>query len=351
MHEKFMLRCLDLAKGGIGLVEPNPYVGCVIVQENQVVSEGFHHRFGGPHAEVEAIRALPSAINPSHTTLYVNLEPCSHYGKTPPCADLITQKGFKLVVIAMQDPNPLVGGNGIKKLQDAGIQVEVGICEKEARELNRRFITFHTQKRPYIILKWAQTRDGFIDLERDQLLSRDNFWITTSITNIITHQWRSQETAIMIGKNTLLKDNPQLNVRHYHGKNPTRILVSSSHLNSESLAGTFLHQDFSPVLIINPHVRKIEGHVEWIRVPHDELFLNNVLKALFERNILSLIVEGGKQLLETFLRASMWDEARVLVGEKNFSRGIKAPVLPMAMLEKIETYHKDLLFYYKNFAV
>lgn len=346
LDEFFMRRCLDLARGGIGLVEPNPYVGCVLVQEGKIVGEGFHHRYGGPHAEVVAIQSVQDKVNFKDVTLYVNLEPCSHHGKTPPCADLIIQKGIGRVVVAIEDPNPLVQGNGVRKLWEAGIKVTQGVCQEEALELNKAFITFHTLKRPYIILKWAQTRDGFIDISSINR-QRENFWISSPLTDVLTHSWRAATQAILIGANTLKKDDPQLNVRHYVGKNPLRIVLTSTLLDEDIIKKYKFFSIKSPILIVNPYLDRKIHHIEWVKLSFDRRLLQNLCSELYHRNVQSLIVEGGKTLLESFIHENLWDEARVIVGNKIFRHGLPAPVLEDAVLHQITHPGEDLLMYYK----
>ncbi|MCX7697329.1 MAG: bifunctional diaminohydroxyphosphoribosylaminopyrimidine deaminase/5-amino-6-(5-phosphoribosylamino)uracil reductase RibD [Bacteroidales bacterium] len=346
LDELFIQRCLTLAHGGIGLVEPNPYVGCVVVKEGKIIGEGFHFQFGGPHAEVLAIQSIKEKSNFDDAVLYVNLEPCSHYGKTPPCTDLIIQKGFRRVVIAMEDPNPLVNGNGIRRLREAGIDVKVGVCKDDALRLNRSFVTFHKQKRPYIILKWAQTRDGFIDI----LLTsrqRNSYWISSSLTDILTHSWRAREQAIMIGAHTLLKDDPQLTVRHFAGRNPLRIIMTSTLIKEEQIKKFKIYQAKSPILIFNPHISQKIQHVEWVKIPFNHEVLEHICDELYKRNIQSVIVEGGKQLLESFIRSNLWDEARVIVGNKRFYQGLVAPLLNNSKLVKTRFFDSDIIFYYK----
>ena len=338
--EHYIQRCLQLAENGFGRTEPNPYVGAVIVHQDRIIGEGFHERFGGAHAEVNAIAAVSDKQMLKGSTLYVNLEPCSHHGKTPPCADLIIRCGIPRVVIAMQDPNKLVSGNGIQKLTEAGIEVKTGILEQQARWLNRRFITFHSKKRPYVILKWAQTKDGFIDIDRSiPAADLQSNWITGPELKTLVHRWRAQEQAILIGYNTLVNDNPQLTVREWTGRNPQRILVTDTlpdeHFN--------IFGDDQKTIVFNPIQNKVTEKAEYIKLDFDELLLNNILKTLFEKNICSVMIEGGRQILESFISSGIWDEARVLTGNKMFGKGLPAPVLKGAHENERKEYDKDLM--------
>lgn len=331
--QKYMQRCLQLAEGGIGHTEPNPYVGAVVVHNNIVIGEGFHRQLGGPHAEVFALRAVENRALLSESTLYVNLEPCSHHGKTPPCAELIIENQIPKVVVAITDPNPLVAGRGIEMLRAAGIEVVENVLSKEAAWLNRRFITFHAKNRPYIILKWAQTTDGFIDIDRSDpnALAKNN-WITGSELRILVHQWRSQEMGILIGKNTLINDNPQLTVRDWTGRNPVRILITDE-MPDESLAIFGTDQQ---TIVFNPLENKQTAKANYIKIEFGSNVVASVLEKLHELGISSIIVEGGRRILDTFIASGLWDEARILTGTKKFGQGLEAPLLSNA----IEIEHK-----------
>ncbi len=343
--DHFMQRCLQLAEKGFGQTEPNPYVGAVIVHQGSIIGEGFHERFGGPHAEVNAIRAVADKALLKESTIYVNLEPCSHQGKTPPCADLIVGMGIPRVVIAMQDPNELVSGNGIQKLIDSNIEVNTGILEQQARWLNRRFITFHSKKRPYIILKWAQTRDGFIDIDRaNPADSLKNNWITGPELKTLVHRWRAQEQAILIGYNTLKNDNPQLTVREWTGRNPQRILVTDA-LPGEHF--NIFNQD-QKTLVFNPHKNATTEKAEYIKIDFDHTIIHSILVKLFEKNIGSLMIEGGRKTLQSFIHSGLWDEARVLTGNKTFEKGLQAPVLSHAIEKDRAQYGNDLVQIFVN---
>jgi diaminohydroxyphosphoribosylaminopyrimidine deaminase/5-amino-6-(5-phosphoribosylamino)uracil reductase len=317
-------------------------VGSVIVYEGTIIGEGWHRMFGGPHAEVNAVSsvAVPELLEKS--TLYVNLEPCSHWGKTPPCADLIIEKKIPRVVIGCQDTNTAVDGKGIQKLREAGVEVTVGILEDEARKLNARFFTFHREKRPYIVLKWAQTRDGFI--ARPDYTSK---WITTPASRQLVHQWRAEEDAVMVGTNTAFYDNPQLTCRTAPGKDPVRLVIDrqgrlpQTHYLFDGCAPTYIFTDrpFTP----RPNVEAVtEVHFM------DELFIKDIQNWMYEKNIQSVIIEGGSHLLQTFINASAWDEARVFTGDVFFGEGIAAPDIKTIPSETYSLGTDSLFVYYRN---
>jgi len=316
--EIYMQRALELARIGIGRVSPNPRVGCVIVHEKQIIGEGWHQHYGMPHAEVNALAVVKDESVLSQSTLYVNLEPCSHHGKTPPCADLLIQKRLGRVVIANLDTNPRVSGEGIKRLRLAGIEVVTGICAEEGRELNKRFFTRMEKKRPYILLKWAETADGFV--------ARENFeskWISSDYSRQLVHRWRSEEDAILVGSTTAKLDNPSLNVRDWSGRNPVRVVLDRFLRLDERLN---IFDRSQPTLCYN--LLKHEEHTNLIRVRVDESgFLQQVIHDLYQRNIQSVMVEGGSQTLQQFIDAGLWDEAFVFRSAQSFGKGIPAPVI------------------------
>ena len=319
-----MNRCLALAKKGLGNVAPNPLVGSVIVNSGKIISEGFHRQYGGPHAEVHAINSLPNKDLLTSSTLFVNLEPCAHFGKTPPCADLIIESKIPRVVVAMRDPNPLVAGRGIDRLKKAGIEVIEGICETEARFLNRRFLIHQIEKSPYIILKWAQSADGFMD--RDRAINTDPKinWISHPRTKKKVHLWRSQEQAILVGKQTIINDNPQLNTREIDGRSPLRIVLAGD----GSIPGTAkVLTDGKPTLLFNTEISETKGTAEWIKTDKDDL--NAVLMNLGERGISSVLVEGGARVLSDFIAQDLWNEARVIQSTSFMSSGLKAPSIDL----------------------
>ncbi len=319
-----MQRCLQLAARGLGKVAPNPMVGCVLVCDGRIVAEGLHEVYGGPHAEPNAIKQLNDEVL-KKCTLYVTLEPCSHFGKTPPCADLIVTKGIKKVVVGSLDPNPLVAGKGIQRLKDAGIEVEYGILNKENMELNRRFFTFHEKKRPYIILKWAQTGDGFIS--RWPLPeNREDNWVTGKESMELVHLWRAQEQAILIGYNTLLADNPYLTVRMVEGKNPVRLLLARDTSFKEGL--NIFNKD-AQTIVFNSAGNAMIENVEFVKIDWKNK-IKAVLDYCYSRNISSIMVEGGTNTIYHFMNQNLWDEARVFVNpDKKFGTGIAAPEIDL----------------------
>lgn len=342
-EELLMQRCIKLAAAGLGQVSPNPMVGSLIVHQGIIIGEGYHQYNGGPHAEVNAINAVKDKSLLKNSTLYVTLEPCSHHGKTPPCADLIISHGIPKVIIGMSDPNPIVAGNGIQKLKNAGIETIVGVCEEQCRYQNRRFITNQEKKRPYIIIKWAKTIDGYIDIDRtqDKSFSRDDYWITNNALRILVHKWRSEEDAIVIGKQTLLNDNPMLNVRDWHGKQPIRVVITDE-LRSEE--GLNLFDEPSKILIYHQGKDFQHDHVEYLHFNLGIDSLKEILDSLYNKGIGSVMVEGGKTLLNSFLSDHLWDEARILTGNKTFGQGLSSPETPKGKVisnQKID--HDDLL--------
>ncbi len=316
--ELFMQRALELAKLGIGYVSPNPLVGCVIVHENKIIGEGWHKQFGKAHAEVNAIDSVEDKRLLSEATVYVSLEPCSHHGKTPPCADLLISKNIKRVVVAIEDPNPLVASKGINKLRDAGVEVEVGVLSKEAEELNKRFFTYIKYQRSYIILKWAQTNDGFI-----APLNREPIWISNEYSRQLVHKWRTEEDALLIGSETALQDNPRLNVRNWSGRNPVRIIIDRKLKLPKTL---HVFDGSQKTICYNLELNIEMNNLEYVSVD-EKNFLNNVLRDLHSRGIQSVIVEGGPALISLFIEAKVWDEARVFNAPIFFQKGIAAPIV------------------------
>lgn len=333
VDEKHMLHCLELAKKGLRDAAPNPSVGAILVFENTIIGEGYTSAYGGSHAEVNCINAvLEKDIHLiPQSTLYVSLEPCSHYGKTPPCSELIIEKNIPKVVIGCVDVFSEVNGKGIQHLKDAGIEVIFPLLEKESREVNKRFFTYHTEKRPYIILKWAETEDGFIDIERPlELISTplnqqlvDN-WITTPASKKLVHQWRSEEQSIMVGTNTALNDNPALTVRDVDGKNPLRIVLDLNLRLPETLQ---LFDQSTPTIVFNYQKEKTIENLTFIKISDSSDVVTTILQELYQQKIQSVIIEGGAQLLNTFINKNLWDEARVFKGIKQFKTGLKAPTI------------------------
>jgi len=342
--EIFMHRCLELAINGLGHVAPNPMVGAVIVHNGKVIGEGYHKHYGQAHAEVYAINSVKTPSLLKECTLYVNLEPCVHTGKTPPCADLILEKKIPSVIIGTPDPNPLVEGKGIERLRKNGVNVKTGILERECRSLNKRFFTFHALKRPYLILKWAQTKDGFIDVIRNPGEPIGINWISSPLSRNLVHKWRSEEQGIMAGTNTVIIDNPRLDVRHWKGPNPLRIILD----RTLRIPGNFnVLDNTQETRIFNAKKTGRQGLTEFVKVDFSDKDLGPVFEQLYKRNIVSVLVEGGKKLLEYMIKTNLWDEARVFVGDKNFGQGVKAPYISSKIVHK-ESVLKDRLLIYRN---
>ena len=339
--EIYIQRCIDLAKKGVRAVAPNPMVGCVIVLEEKIIGEGSHKVYGGPHAEVLAIENVSEKHLLKKATLYVTLEPCSHIGKTAPCADLIIKYGIRKVIIGTIDPNPLVGGKGIEKLKNAGIKVTEGVLQEQCLELNKRFFTFHQKQRPYVILKWAQTLDGFLDRLREDDTEKVN-WISAPETRTLVHKWRSEEQSILVGRNTIINDNPSLTVREYGGLNPIRLVIDSQLQISESLN---VYSKEAPTIVFNRIKDAKDNNIEWVKIK--ETSTKNILDELYKREIQSVFVEGGSRTLQYFIIDNVWDEARVIVGQKSFSEGYKAPVINKIPVKSIP-FGKDMLHYFKR---
>ena len=341
-----MKRCLQLAKMGAGHAAPNPMVGAVLVYEDRIIGEGFHQQYGGPHAEVNCINSVAendlSLI--AKTVLYVSLEPCSHFGKTPPCTDLIIEKKIPIVVIACRDSSELVNGSGIKKLQAAGVNVIVGILEKEALELNKRFFIFHQYHRPYIILKWAQSND-------DKIAGGDGSrtFISNEYTNRLVHKWRSEEAAILVGTNTALQDNPALTTRFWQGDDPVRLVIDMQLKLPSTLQ---LFDGKTKTIVFNEQKHTNGEMLSYYKVDKGEQMLTQILNLLYEQQLTSVIVEGGAKLLQSFINEGLWDEARVITNELPIAigmapgNGVDAPVLTNATLYSAEELFTDQIAYY-----
>jgi diaminohydroxyphosphoribosylaminopyrimidine deaminase / 5-amino-6-(5-phosphoribosylamino)uracil reductase len=345
IHEKYMHRCFELAANGLGKVAPNPMVGSVIVHDNRIIGEGYHKHYGKAHAEVNAVNSVKDKTLLPSSIIYVSLEPCCHFGKTPPCTDLIIEHKIPHVVIGCVDPYDAVAGKGISKLRNHGIQVDVGILKSKAMHLNKRFFTFHQKKRPYIILKWAQTADAFIDIERLPGTPALPTWITSEKLRMLVHKWRTQEQAIMVGTVTALKDNPRLNVRDWTGNSPTRIVLDENLTLSNTLN---LFDNSQNTLVFNYKANRQEGLTEWVNVDFaDPDVLKNILEILYQKGLQSVIIEGGQKLLTAFIQQGLWDEARIFQGSKFFEKGLRAPALPITKFTQ-EFIGKEILFWVKN---
>jgi diaminohydroxyphosphoribosylaminopyrimidine deaminase/5-amino-6-(5-phosphoribosylamino)uracil reductase len=334
----FMHRALELAAFGRGSISPNPLVGSVVVHDRKIIGEGWHKKYGEAHAEVNAINSVEDKTLLSQSAVYVNLEPCSHTGKTPPCADMLIRHGVKKVVVANLDSNPLVAGDGIKKLRAAGVEVVTGILDKEGRVLNKRFFTFMEKQRPYIILKWAETADGFIARE-----NYDSKWISNEYSRQLVHKWRTEEDAILVGKRTVAQDNPQLNVRDWSGRNPVRVVIDRFLKLSEKL---HVFDGKQRTICYNVLKHEERPNLSLVRIDEED-FLANLLKDLFKQKIQSVIIEGGTQTLQSFIDQKHWDEARVFVSDKNFGKGIAAPHFHGSLVHE-ESVMNDLLRFYQQ---
>lgn len=342
--EKYMLRCLQLAKKGEGSTKTNPMVGCVITHNNIIIGEGYHRKIGDAHAEVNAINSVKDYTLLSESTIYVSLEPCSHYGKTPPCAELIASKRISRVVIAVTDPDARVKGKGIQILKDAGVEVTVGVLEDEARKLNRSFFVNKISKRPYIILKWAQTKDGFIDIERTDS-SEPALKLSNSITQSIVHKLRTQSMGIMVGTNTALKDNPRLNARKWYGDNPVRIVIDrTGKLPSSSL---LLNGDTKTIVFTESKTYPEYKNVMNVYIDFDEDINDQILEKIFQLNIATVLIEGGQILISSFLERNLWDEAFIEVTDSETGSGISAPIINGDLINA-KNYIDSLHFHIKR---
>ncbi|MDP4203622.1 MAG: bifunctional diaminohydroxyphosphoribosylaminopyrimidine deaminase/5-amino-6-(5-phosphoribosylamino)uracil reductase RibD [Bacteroidota bacterium] len=332
----YMRRCFQLAANGLGAVAPNPMVGAVIVCEGKIIGEGYHRIYGEAHAEVNAIASVDNKELLHHSTMYVNLEPCSHFGKTPPCSDLIIEMGIPRVVIANIDPNPKVAGRGVQKMRKAGIDVTTGFLEEEGIWLNRRFFTFQTKHRPYVQLKWAQSADGFLDRPRENNCDVPPVQISSKFTKMLVHKARTEESAIMVGTNTAIKDNPKLTARRWEGNNPVRVVVDRqlripAHYN--------LFDQTIPTLVYTEQKSSHKPNLSFIHINFAENPIQQIMDDLYKRNILSIIVEGGQLLLNAFITAGIWDEAKIETAPLWLGDGVKAPQLDGSVVNT-EIYDK-----------
>ena len=341
-EEKYMERCIQLAKQGLGEVAPNPMVGAVLVFENRIIGEGYHQKYGEAHAEVNCVNSVKEEDKPfiEKSTLYVSLEPCAHFGKTPPCTNLIISQKIKRVVIGCTDVYKEVSGKGIQQLKDAGIEVVTSVLEKECVDLNKRFFTFHQKRRPYIILKWAQSANGKIGSP-----DGERILISNDYTNRLVHKWRSEESAILVGTNTALKDNPFLTSRWWPGKNPTRIVIDKELKLPDTLN---LFNDEAETIIFNLYKNEERNNRLFIKFVEDN-FLQSFLNSLFEMNIQSILVEGGAKTLQSFIDVGLWDEARIIMNEELIiNDGVASPELKDFFPDKQERYFSNLVSYYKK---
>lgn len=322
--ELMMKRCIELAENGLGMTYPNPVVGCVIVRNGRIISEGWHQKAGEAHAEVNAVNKIKDKEILKECEIYVSLEPCSHFGKTPPCSDMIVRYGFKRVIVGISDPNSKVNGQGIERMRDAGIEVKVGVLENECAELNKRFFCFHQNKRPYIILKWAQTADGFMAAE-----NHVQKWITNQYSKQLVHLWRSQEQSVLVGYNTAKIDNPQLNLRLWSGNQPVRAVIDRD-LSLDSKLHLF---DGSQQTIIFSD-KEDSSRPDVIQLKFDENLEESILEELYKSGLQSVIIEGGRKTLDRFISNGLWDEAKIFSSSENWVSGIKAPLINGKLTEQ-----------------
>jgi diaminohydroxyphosphoribosylaminopyrimidine deaminase / 5-amino-6-(5-phosphoribosylamino)uracil reductase len=330
-NDKFMRRCLELASRAEGLTYPNPLVGSVIVHNGKIIGEGCHLRSGGPHAEVNAINSVSAKVKLKTSTLYVNLEPCSHFGKTPPCADLIISCAIPRVVIGTIDTSEKVSGQGIDKLKNAGCEVITGVLEEECRRLNRRFFTCHEKKRPYITLKWAQSADGFIDIQRSEKNDAGPNWITGKPERVLVHKWRASEQAILVGAGTIRADDPKLNVREWKGSSPVKMILSSS--GSINKKSAVFETGCSIILFTHNPEENIANAIT-VKLNADISSSFQVAEYLYNSGIQSLFIEGGAKVLDHFISTGFWDEARIFTGKNYFHEGIPAPLIKGSLLSR-----------------
>lgn len=334
-HEYFMEKCIDLAKKGIQDVSPNPMVGSIIVYNDEIIGQGYHEKYGSSHAEVNAINSVQDKSLLEKSTLYVNLEPCCHHGKTPPCTNLIIEKKIPKVVIGCKDSYSKVSGNGIKKLRNNLIEVIDCVLDKKCKELNRRFFSFHEKKRPYIILKWAKSKDNYIaPINQDK-----PFWMTCEKSKELVHRWRAQEDSILVGRKTVIADNPLLTVRLYNGKNPVRIIIDKNLTINQNLK---IYNKEANTIILNQEKSLIDGKNIFVKIDFNN-FLENMLNELYNRNILSVIVEGGAETINSFINRDLFDEIRVFTTTKILKNGIISPNIPKLNLLSKNIIDKDIL--------
>lgn len=323
-HETYMQRCLQLASNGLSAAMPNPSVGAVIVHNNVIIGEGYTSAYGGNHAEVNAVHSVKDKSLLKEATIYVSLEPCSHFGKTPPCSDLIITHKIPKVVIGTIDLFAKVAGRGIEKLQKAGCEVTLGVLEAECVASNKRFFTFHQHKRPYVILKWAETQDGFIDKVRQENDPVQPNWITNMYSRQLVHKWRSEEQAILVGTNTAITDNPKLNTRNWYGKSPVRVVLDRSLRVPLSYS---LFDQTIKTIVITAREKESQENLIFEAIDFSKNIAQQICDVLYKHELQSVIIEGGKQTLQTFIDANLWDEARVFKGNVLFQQGIEAPIL------------------------
>jgi len=343
LHEKFMRRCIQLAEKGLGTTYPNPLVGAVLVEDQKIIAEGWHRRAGQAHAEVRALEQVKGKEPLSNCTLYVSLEPCSHHGRTPPCADLIVEMGIKKVVIGSMDPNPMVSGRGVARLEQAGCEVTKGVLEEACDALNRRFFTFHKDRRPYIILKWAETADGFI-APPDQGENTGPSWISNQLSRQQAHKLRSTEQAILVGAGTVVTDNPELTARSWNGEQPIRVVLDPKGMVPSERK---VFNKAAPTMYISRKIRNDLPGVTQLSLDETSTVLEQLCTHLYNNEIQSLLVEGGGQTLAGFIENDLWDEAIIYRGPKSWGNGLKSPHIKGQLLDR-QFLRDDLLIQLKN---
>ncbi len=339
-----MNRCIELAKNGLGTTYPNPLVGSLIVFEDQIIGEGWHYESGKPHAEVNAVNRVRDKNLLHKSTMYVSLEPCSHFGKTPPCVDLILKHKIPNVIIGTVDPNEKVSGKSIKKLQDAGVNVVCGVLERECQELNRRFFTFQIKKRPFIILKWAESADGFLAPKEKN--ERKPVWLSNPISRQLVHKWRTEENGILVGKQTVIEDNPKLSSRDWYGNQPSRITFDGN--NSIPKESYFFDNELNTFFFTKKSNSVSSEKTTYIELDFSDKNLSLILENLYKKNIQSVIIEGGAKTLNNFIEIDLWDEARIFRSENLLNDGIKSPDLKKTPDHLIKIGSDKLYFYYNH---
>ena len=346
LHEKYILRCIELAKKALSTTYPNPRVGCVIVHKDIIIGEGYTSPYGGNHAEVNAIESVKDKSLLSQASLYVTLEPCSHFGKTPPCSDLIIKHKIPNVIIGTVDTNEKVSGRGIKKLIEAGCTVKIGVLEDECNEHHKRFFTFHNKKRPYIILKWAQSEDGFISPAHKN--SMKPVWITNTYSRQLVHKWRSEEQSILVGTKTIFDDNPSLTTRDWKGNSPVRIVIDRELKTKKNCS---VWDKSVKTIFLSDITIKEEGELDNIHIEKIDFTKDIALQIcniLYKHELLSVIIEGGTKTIQTFINAGLWDEARVFSSSLNFIEGTKAPILSGNLVSNQKIIDDTLKTYKKS---
>ncbi len=342
VDEQYMRRCLQLAESGRGFVSPNPMVGAVIVCDGVIIGEGYHRRCGEAHAEVNAVASVQDSRLLCRSTLYVSLEPCSHYGKTPPCCKLIMDRKIPRVVVGCLDPFPAVSGRGVAILREAGVEVITGMLEDECRLLNKMFVTAHTRQYPYVTLKWAQSADGYIDKIRDATCAPQQF--SDEFTRRLSHRLRAEYDAIMVGAGTIMMDNPTLTLRYWPGGcNPLRVVLTS---DMTAMIGSKIFSDGVPTVVFTSKTSNCDSHISVYELASDRPILPQVLSELYRRGVTSLLVEGGAVTLQHFIDAGLWDEARVEVAPFAVGSGVAAPRLPDGLSSEVYRYGDKSVFYY-----